>query len=144
MIVSVFPFEFNAAKRRFDPIWPSAPHETFCLSNPEVSWYNFRNYLTLRTRFSAGKEHPLRLAPILSAILLLIFCSSPYAQVFYQYPDAPTVEPGGQFEIWNPSQRLQPVEELESRPPPKPKINPYVAGAATIAGIFLASRWLGG
>ncbi len=84
----------DGAKRRFDPMWPSAPHETFCLSNPEVCWYNFRSYLTLRTRFSAGKEHPLRLAPILSAILLLIFCSSPYAQVFYQYPDAPTVEPG--------------------------------------------------
>jgi len=36
----------------------------------------------------------LRLAPILSAILLLIFCSSSYAQVFYQYPDATTVDPG--------------------------------------------------
>jgi hypothetical protein len=36
----------------------------------------------------------LRLVPILSAILLLILCSSPYAQVFYQYPDAATVEPG--------------------------------------------------
>lgn len=36
----------------------------------------------------------MRLVPILSAILLLIFCSSSYAQVFYQYPDATTVEPG--------------------------------------------------
>ena len=36
----------------------------------------------------------MRLVPILSAILLLILCSSPYAQVFYQYPDAATVEPG--------------------------------------------------
>jgi hypothetical protein len=73
---------------------PSAPCGSFCLSNPDACWYNFPNYLTLHTRFNTREEHPLRLAPILSAILLLIFCSSPYAQVFYQYPEATTVEPG--------------------------------------------------
>jgi hypothetical protein len=75
-------------------MWAPGVLWSFCLSNPGACWYNFWDYITLRTRFNTGKEHPLKLAPILSAILLLVFCSSPYAQVFYQYPDATTVEPG--------------------------------------------------
>ena len=40
----------------------------------------------------------MRLAAILSATLLLVFCSPTFAQVFYQYPDAPTVE-AGRFDV---------------------------------------------